>query len=772
MRMLSRWGNDLLLGARLVFRGGPVSWLRLAFTALGVGTGAAMLLVIAAMPHVVDSRGERSAQRAPQLVVPGTATGDVSYKERDTEYRGQTVTGFVARVQGPDPSLPPGVSRLPEPGAMVVSPALRQLLASPEGELLRPRLPYRISGTIEDRGLLGPSELVYYAGVRQLAAYSGDTVAGFGGERSGYATDAVLLSMMTVAFVVILFPVIVYISAAVRAGGEDRDRRLSALRLIGSDVAMVRRMASAEALLGSALGVLLGWLVFWSVRGFVERIVIADLSVFAADLRPVTWLAGIVSVGIPVLALVVSLLAMRRVAIEPLEVVHQGTTTRRRLWWRLLLPALGMATILAMIMRARTGLVELAVGTCLILFGVSALLPWLVEALVRRGAAGSVSWQLAVRRLRLESGSASRAVSGISVVVAGMIAMNALLVSTEGNYVQDTGQNASKAQIVADRASGSVTPHDSQLARALRDTPGVVGVSEIFLTPIGNPDDGESGFESMMTVASCATLRELAELRQCADGDVFIATDGDRAIATDGDRASATPSLSPGDTVTLGGGNGPERRWTIPSSAATTIANLAPNGIRYTGVYLTPAASRRAMLDEFSSTILVRMDVSDRDAIERVRNTFSVVDPAVRAITISNTSENSMFRAIRRGMSIGVALVMLLIGASLLLAMVEQLRERGRVLAVLMAFGVRRVTLAKSILWQTMIPVVIGMVTAIVGGLFLGALLMRLIDRRIAFELVNVAEVTGMASGVVVAVTLLSLPVLLRYTRPSGLRSE
>ena len=66
---------------------------------------------------------------------------------------------------------------------------------------------------------------------------------------------------------------------------------------------------------------------------------------------------------------------------------------------------------------------QLALGIIALLVGVAALLPWVVERVVARLGAGAVAWQLAVRRLQLDPGGASRAVSGIAVAVAGAIAL-------------------------------------------------------------------------------------------------------------------------------------------------------------------------------------------------------------------------------------------------------------------------------------------------------------------------------------------------------------
>ena len=61
-------------------------------------------------------------------------------------------------------------------------------------------------------------------------------------------------------------------------------------------------------------------------------------------------------------------------------------------------------------------------------------------------------------------------------------------------------------------------------------------------------------------------------------------------------------------------------------------------------------------------------------------------------------------------MRIGASIVIGLIGLSLLLTALEQVRERRHLLAVLVAFGTRRSTLGWSVLWQSAVPVALGLV--------------------------------------------------------------
>ena len=130
------------------------------------------------------------------------------------------------------------------------------------------------------------------------------------------------------------------------------------------------------------------------------------------------------------------------------------------------------------------------------------------------------------------------------------------------------------------------------------------------------------------------------------------------------------------------------------------------------------------------------------------------------------------FASIRTGLFIGATCVLGLIGASLLVSQLEQLRERRKLLSSLVAFGTRRRTLSLSVLWQTAVPVGIGLVLAAVVGVTLGTVLLKMTSTPVTVDWLSVLTMTGIGALVILAVTLLSLPPLLRMMRPDGLRTE
>ena len=84
----------------------------------------------------------------------------------------------------------------------------------------------------------------------------------------------------------------------------------------------------------------------------------------------------------------------------------------------------------------------------------------------------------------------------------------------------------------------------------------------------------------------------------------------------------------------------------------------------------------------------------------------------------------------------------------------------------------RRRTLGGALLVQTAVPVALGLALAIGAGALLGSLLLRIANEPVVLDGWMIAALTGAAAGVVLIVTALSVPVLLRAMRPDGLRTE
>ncbi|WP_333770782.1 ABC transporter permease [Streptomyces sp. IBSBF 2435] len=782
------WLRDLLLGARFAAGGGREGWTRTVLTAVGVALGVTLLLLAAAVPAMMHTRDDRRMARDTLSFGQPVKPSDHSFLFADasTIYHDKTITGVLLHPDGPAAKPPPGVTAMPPPGQMVVSPALKKLLAS--APLLRERLPYEITGTIGKAGLMGPADLYYYAGSDKLVAHdslgahgSADRLDGFGRESNHESQGPVFDLLLVMVLVVLLLPVAVFIGTAVRLGGERRDRRLAALRLVGADIRMTRRVAAGEALFGALFGVLLGGVFFLIARQFAAHISIRDISAFPSDLMPNTALTVLIAVSVPVASIAVTLLSLRGTVIEPLGVVRQGVGRRRRLWWRLLIPVAGLALLVPLFGKVRgtapINEYQIATGTILLLIGVTAVLPWLVETAVGRLRGGPVAWQLATRRLQLNSNASARMVSGVTVAVAGAIALQMLFTAVSGDFVSDTGADPTRAQM-------TVTTNDTtsdQTTRDIRQVAATKGVHEAvgyLRSQATRPDastlKGESPDYTYLpvTVGDCTTLRQLAVISSCGPGSTFVVPP-----PSEQDNGDALPYLKAGGRIDLNTSYteryvGTPRLWTIPAHTPTAAVRTDPAGDQVWGIFATPEAIDGSKLFDPDSRIMVGLDSRQHDAAEYVRNTAAAFGVGTYVMDISGTRTTGAYVQLRRGLFAGATLTMALIGASLLVTMLEQLRDRKKLLAVLVAFGTKRSALGWSVLWQTTIPVVLGLALAVAGGIGLGAALLAMVGRSFHMDWGSVAIMSAVGAAVVLAVTLLSLPPLWRLMRPDGLHTE
>ncbi|MFC9338046.1 FtsX-like permease family protein [Streptomyces sp. NPDC057020] len=788
---LPTWPRDLALGARFAVTGGRSGLLRTLLTATGVGFGVALLLLASSLPNMLFQREVRESVRAVDASAQVTAPRADSFLHlgRTTVYRDDVISGLLLTPEGDRPAVPPGAAAFPERGEMLVSPALRDLLDSPDGALLKERLPYKVGGTIGPDGLIGPADLRYVAHVGFLTTDNFDGR----GVRYGWSVpeepmNAFLILLVVVACVVLLLPVLVFIATAVRFGGEQRDRRLAALRLVGADTAMTRRIAAGESLAGALLGLVVGLGLFAAARQFAGAFTIWDVNAYPSDVVPMPALAVLTLATVPVSSVVVTLFALRGVVIEPLGVVRTTTPRRRRLWWRLLLLAAGVALLVPLMGEVRvteTSLdtVGVATGTTLALIGLTTLLPWLVEAGVKRLHAGPVAWQLAVRRLQLSSGTAARAVSGIVVAATGAIALQMLFQAMENDFTEVTGQDVSRAQIAVGVDAGTADKARAMIDRFER-TEGVTGVTGIVESHVWRPGPLKGGEEfapmASLRVGDCASLAEFATLPSCADGDVFVFLahgaqgNPDDSFVTRAARPGATVALRdphPHPSEPKRAEGGPLPQWRIPADARVVDSRPDPTGMYQYGVLATPSAIDAALLDDPDAQAMVRLDPAVPDAADLVRNTAEAISPTSWVRTLADTQRDAAFSSVRTGILVGSTLTMLLVAASLLVATLEQLRDRKRLLSSLVAFGTRRSTLSWSVLWQTAVPIVLGLVLAVAGGTGLGVVLLKMGGQQVQDWWVFL-PVVGIGLGLIATVTLLSMPVLWRLMRADGLRTE
>lgn len=785
MSRLRTWAADLVLGVRLAIGDRHTPWGRLALMTVGVGIGVAVLLASAALPTWLDSRDQRTAQRA--MVATSSVTAEtpaaVLGMNGSTSFHEHSIQGRLLQAQRPDAPVPPGLDRLPGPGELVVSPALGELLAQPESELLRQRLAGHVVGHIGDAGLLAPGELYYYAGTAGLtewnATYRVDDHFGEHRDDDSLSQDAWLLWMTGIC--VLLVPVIVFVVSTARLAEAARQRRLAALRLVGAGAWQVRRIASGESLVGALAGVVAGWAVFLGVRAVAGNVELATASVATQDLSPVWWLAVLISIGVPAMTVVLSLASLRGAVDDPLRWVRQGMPVRRRLWVRCVPLVAGVALIgLTAAMRwTNDGLFVymLVSAVTLILVSVPLLLPWTVDALARSSRGGPVAWQLAVRRLHFTSGTAARSVSAIAVVVTGVIGLQTLIASVEATVGEDRATPLPTPGI-------SVSAHEDLqgrdgLASALTEISSLPGVHAVVG---GHSVQLTSGHERPLRsvkIVDCATITRYSELgpEACADGAAYRTPSG-RGEQVQG--STTDPPLHEGELFEiLGRGS----QATGPGTVAWQVPPLQDlyeptENLNSSDLVLTPAAAASIPMDMRS--VWLDIEAEGRVApelLESVRNvvaanlTAGSVYPAYSEGNLTETVEQ--IRAVKYALLLGALVTFSLIGCSLLVTAIEQIQERTRPMAVLGAVGARRSTLVWSAFLQNAVPMLLTAVLAVPIGLGLGTLLIvTLFESYPVFDLAGMGVVLSFAAVSVLVVTALTAPTLSRAMSSEGLHTE
>ena len=763
-----RWPGDMALGVRLAIGDVRNSWARLVLTTVGIGLAITVLLLAASVDHIIGAQEARAAALVPdQRPIAGVAP--VRYADTNTSYRGTQINGRYLMATGPNGPVPAGLPRMPGPNEVVLSPALAALLASPDGALLRPRFPERVIGTIGMAGLAGSHDLTFVAGLApELASPTMRPAYSFGVPLGVPPLGGLLRVMVVLGAVALLIPSLIMIGMSSRIAATQRDRRLAALRLIGAGARQVRRIAAAESLVGAATGVAFGAGLFLVVRQFIAQVSVLGQSVFAADVVP-SWPAVVViALLVPLMAVGMALIALRGVEIAPLGVVRSGSPARRRLWWRVVPPAVGVATLVAAAgadpaSTALGGNLLLA-GSFALLAGVPILLPWLVERAVSRLRGGPPSWQLAIRRLQLDSGTAARVVGGVAIVVAAAITLQTVTAATalKLNLPAPPGTAAQPAQFLVRTTPAMST----QVAAAVHRSPVVNQMYPLTIVDGTTSRSDPRAHRVVVQIASCGALRELDALSSCTDGDVFLPADS--SAAPDSRLTLLQPSATPvADRVAAG-------QWRVPA-APQRLGALPADAIK-ADILATPGALPGFRPAVSPSAYAVRVDPALPDAAEHVRNAVAAFPLTAHVEDLSHLAAldrvQRRFVDIRNGFLIGSLFTLMLAGVGLLVSALEQVRERRRPLAMLAAFGVPRAVLARSLLWQTAVPVGVGMAAAVVTGIGLAQLVLRLDHAPPMVDWPGVALFAGVATTLVLVVTAATLPTLRGVTRLSALRTE
>jgi hypothetical protein len=487
-----RFVRLLGLGIKLALSGGRTGLIRMLLMSVGLAFGVALMLGALGIQPALHAHDDREAARSNTNHGPRRLIRDATFEWRMyTTFEGQSVLVIAVTPLGHAP-VPPGLPRLPREGEVFESPALAELFAAPDGALLRPRIPGVSVGSVAPEGLLDPSEVVAYVGASpslHLRPREAIIFTSFDQRSPASHFDVGIVIMLVAIVITMAIPIALFVLTITRLSTATREARLAAVRLAGGTQSQVGFLAAAESGLAAVVGCVLGFPTFLLARRIVAGLAIPGYRLFPGDLAPSPSVTATLLIGLPLFAIGVSVLTMRRVVVSPLGIARRVRRVRRGWPWPLSLVA-GIA-VLGVGAAARTRLLEqpspipgvaIGAGLALVLFGLAGTAPWLGWRLsgwvASKGPGPSVL--LGTRRLEGEPASSGRIASGVAVLVGIVVVAQAILIgSNDGIYEVPGAKSLRSDQVVATQYG-----HPGTL-RALDRVPGVRAVLLTRKSPYG-----------------------------------------------------------------------------------------------------------------------------------------------------------------------------------------------------------------------------------------------------------------------------------------------
>ena len=797
------------LGMRLTLRSGREPFVRLLVTAVAVAIGVTIMLGVLADFNAFKTTNNRPAweQTQGQILTSDYASKPNSelWNYSNDVYQGQTIERLDVAALGPGAPVPPGVAKLPASGQYYASPALAALIRSVPADELADRFPGRLAGTIGQKALTGPQELVVYVGYSPsaLATMPATTLVSNISTATGkniwtaYFRDAFVVG--AIAFI---FPILILVGTATRLAASRREERYAALRLVGATNRQIGIISSVDAAVSALIGTLLGIAFFTLLQPLLADSAITSAKYFSDEVTPTAAGYLIVLIGVPAASAIAALLALRRIRISPLGVSRRVTPPPPSAWR---VAPLVAGLVLFMFGVASTNHNHIGPG---VLFGLIVILvglvvggPWLTAKggrLLRWFWSGA-SPLLASRRLTDNPKVAFRSVSGLvlavflGTVVAGILPAVEYIsasprASALSNVLLDGFTSSPVCGNDANCSGGNPTPVNplagsaNELQRiGLEGLPpqsaktllaGLGAFSGAKVVPIYSPSQepptkptGQGGGQGNQGggngpggngpggngngnviqegngpgngMISCAGLRELAVLGQCAPGRTEVSVPA-------GNLFDDNPQFS-----------------TQPIANASSPA-VSPN---VSGLYLQAVLVKA---DSAATLEKVRTYLDTHSALSQSGTAARTFGEAVqsRAI-IADTVERLIYTA--------VVLTLIVAGCSLAVSVGGSLVERKRPFTLLRVTGTQVATLYRVVLLEAMLPLIGA--TIIAAGVAYGIAVLTVGAIAPAGTPVPVPGHTyflTMGAGLLAAVLVIisSLPLLRRITGAASVRFE
>ncbi len=602
-----------------------------------------------------------------------------------------------------------------------------------------------------------------------------------------------------VGAIAFLFPILILVGTATRLAASRREERYAALRLVGATNRQIATIASVEAAISGLIGTLLGIGLFAALQPALADSAITSARYFSDEVTPGALGYVLVLVGVPVASAIGALLSLRRVRISPLGVSRRVTPPPPTAW-RIVPLAAGLALFaVGLAATSPRGIApSLLLGLIVIMVGLVVGGPWITAqaaGLLRRFASGPAPL-LAARRLADNPKLAFRSVSGLvlavflGTVVAGILpavestaasprasALSNVLLDgftsapvcgndancTGGGGVAGSPLAGSPAQLQKIASQGLPPQAAAALLAGLGtikgattipvySPPGSGGSGKVVASGSGpganaaggpkgggpGPNDGPGpggGFGN--GIISCAGLRELAVLGQCAPGLKA-------AVVQSGNMFDDNPRYS-----------------TQPIASTSSPAASAS----FSGLYL--------------QAVLVK--ANSAATVEKIRTYLVTHTPESQSGTAARTfgeavqSRSVVASTVQRLIYTAVILTLIVAGCSLAVSVGGSLVERKRPFTLLRVTGTQLATLYRVVLLEAVLPLVAatilaGAVAYLIAAATVGAIAPSGTPVPVPGGVYYATMGAGLAGSLLIILT--SLPLLRRLTGAAGVRFE
>lgn len=338
-----------------------------------------------------------------------------------------------------------------------------------------------------------------------------------------------LRAAVLLAGVGLVVPLLLLVVTATRLSAASRERRASAMRLVGASARQMRTVGAFEGLVVGVLGAVAGGGLFLLLRPAAATLLPVPNGLYASDVRPPLPIAVLVLLAVPALSAVAGVLALRRAVASPLAVRRQAVP-RRAGASRLLPLAAGLLLLLAayadraaVLRGTKLGVALLLSGAALCLLGTAvagAALARVAGLALSRFGGGPAS-QLAGRRLVMDPQSSARALTGtamVVVVIGWLLAFLPLLSQSSPNGTGELAAALRPATVVASVSTSTTGAGPmTAAAHAAAAVAGVRAVAQIrtaSLLPIGASLPGSyDAYDG--TAASALSLPVTAVVADC-----------------------------------------------------------------------------------------------------------------------------------------------------------------------------------------------------------------------------------------------------------------